>query len=70
VDRNHFKETPDGQVDLSDPLHIVVLDNTKHGIELTDANNSIGTIASPYGDDVNKYFTILSIMQCSMLIFT
>jgi hypothetical protein len=45
---------------LSDPLHIVVLDNTKHGIELTDANNSTGTIASPYGDDVNKYLQYLS----------
>jgi hypothetical protein len=64
VDRNHFKETADGQVDLSDPLHIVVLDNTKHGIELTDANNST-TIASPYGDDVNKYLQYLSITWCS-----
>jgi hypothetical protein len=59
VDRNHFKETSDGQVDLSDPLHIVVLDNTKYGVELTDADNSTGNI-SEYGKDVNAYLAYLS----------
>ena len=28
VDRNHFKENADGSVNLDDPLHIVVFDNT------------------------------------------
>lgn len=40
--------------DLSDPLHIVVYDNTKHGVELTDKDNNTGTIAE-YGDDVEGY---------------
>jgi hypothetical protein len=45
VDRNHFKEEADGSVNLDDPLHIVVFDNTNNGIELTDANNTTGRIA-------------------------
>ena len=45
VDRNRFKKQENGSVDLSDPLHIVVFDNTKHGVELTDADNRTGTIA-------------------------
>jgi hypothetical protein len=40
--------------ELNDPLHIVVVDATQYGIELTDANNSTGTIAE-YGNDVDKY---------------
>lgn len=55
VDRNHFGKEPDGSVNLDDPLHMVVFDNTKHGVELTDANNSTGNIAEPYGRDVKSY---------------
>lgn len=44
--------------DLSDPLHIVVFDNTKHGIELTDSNNHTGTIAE-YGQDTQGYIDYL-----------
>lgn len=55
VDRNHFKTEADGSVNLDDPLHMVVFDNTKHGVELTDANNSTGNIAEPYGRNVKGY---------------
>ena len=58
IDRNHFKENEDGSVNLDDPLHIVVFDNTKYGVELTDANNTTGTI-SEYGNDVNGYVDYL-----------
>ena len=58
IDKNHFKVTADGQVDLSDPLHIVVLDNTKYGIELTDADNTTGNI-SQYGRDADAYVRYL-----------
>lgn len=44
--------------DGSDPLHIVVFDNTKHGVELTDANNTTGTIAE-FGQDVDGYLDYL-----------
>jgi len=37
-----------------DPLHIVIYDNTIHGIELTDMGNNTGTIAE-YGTDVEAY---------------
>jgi hypothetical protein len=59
VDRNHFEKNDDGSVKLDDPLHIVVFDYTKHGIELTDANNSTGEIAEPFGTDANKYVKYL-----------
>jgi hypothetical protein len=59
VDRNHFDKNDDGSVKLDDPLHIVVFDYTKHGIELTDANNSTGRIAEPFGTDANKYVDYL-----------
>ena len=59
VDRNHFKIAEDGNVDLSDPLHIVVFDNTNMGLELTDANNNTGKIAEPYGTDTEKYIQYL-----------
>jgi hypothetical protein len=59
VDRNHFATESDGSVNLDDPLHIVVFDNTKHGVELTDANNSTGRIAEPFGTDANKYIDYL-----------
>jgi hypothetical protein len=58
VDRNHFKENPDGGVNLDDPLHIVVFDNTKYGVELTDANNTTGNI-SKYGDNADAYVDYL-----------
>lgn len=58
VDRNHFKEEADGSVNLDDPLHIVVFDNTINGIELTDANNTTGNIAE-YGTDENAYVAYL-----------
>ena len=58
VDKNHFKTNDDGGVNLDDPLHIVVFDRTNRGIELTDANNTTGTIAE-YGKDVNAYVDYL-----------
>jgi hypothetical protein len=58
IDRNHFKENADGSVNLDDPLHIVVLDQTKYGIELTDSNNTTGSIAE-YGENVDKYISYL-----------
>lgn len=61
VDRNHFKEEADGSVNLSDPLHIVVFDNTNYGIELTDANNTTGSIAE-YGKDEKAYVAYLKSM--------
>jgi len=62
VDRNHFATESDGSPNLDDPLHMVVFDNTKHGVELTDANNSTGNIAAPYGSDANKYVQYLESM--------
>jgi hypothetical protein len=56
VDRNRKNE--DNSINLDDPLHIVVFDNTNKGIELTDANNSTGNI-SEYGQDVNGYINYL-----------
>jgi len=58
VDRNHFKENEDGSVNLDDPLHMVVFDNTQHGVELTDANNSTGNIAE-FGEDADGYVDYL-----------
>jgi hypothetical protein len=62
VDKNHFATEADGSVNLDDPLHMVVFDNTQYGVELTDANNSTGTIAEPYGNDANKYVDYLASM--------
>jgi hypothetical protein len=58
VDRNKFKKNSDGTVNLDDPLHIVVFDNTNQGVELTDANNNTGSI-SEYGSDVDSYISYL-----------
>jgi hypothetical protein len=58
VDRNHFGVNEDGSINLDDPLHIVVFDNSENGIELTDANNTTGTIAE-FGNDPNKYVEYL-----------
>lgn len=44
--------------ELNDPLHIVVVDATEYGIELTDADNSTGNI-SKYGDDTDGYLMYL-----------
>lgn len=64
VDKNHFGKNDDGSVNLDDPLHIVVFDRVDvdgfHGVELTDANNTTGRIAEPYGDDVEAYIDYLS----------
>lgn len=59
IDRNKFKSDGKGNVDLSDPLHIVVFDNTKYGVELTDANNTTGRIAE-FGENANKYLDYLN----------
>ena len=59
VDKNHFTTNEDGSINLDDPLHIVVFDNTEYGVELTDANNTTGTIAKPFGSDSDKYVAYL-----------
>jgi hypothetical protein len=59
VDKNHFATEPDGTINLDDPLHMVVFDNTQYGVELTDANNSTGTIAEPFGDNADSYVEYL-----------
>jgi len=53
-----FHYVVDSNRDLNDPLHIVVVDATQHGIELTDANNHTGHIAE-YGEDVDGYIGYL-----------
>ncbi len=58
IDRNKFVLDDKGNVDLSNPLHIVVFDNTKYGVELTDANNTTGTI-DEFGDDSDSYISYL-----------
>lgn len=44
--------------DLDDPLHIVVVDSTEDGYELTDANNRTNDI-DEFGDDADEYFIYL-----------
>jgi len=58
VDRNRFEKNEDGSVNLDDPLHIVVFDVKRNGIELTDDNNTTGSI-SEYGEDVDGYVDYL-----------
>jgi hypothetical protein len=58
VDRNRFGKNEDGSVNLDDPLHMVVFDVTKHGVELTDVNN-ITVPISEFGKDVNVYVNYL-----------
>ena len=58
IDKNKFKIDENNNVDLSDPLHIVVFDRTNRGVLLTDANNKTGDIAE-YGNDANKYIDYL-----------
>lgn len=60
IDKNHFGTNKDGSVNLDDPLHIVVFDNTINGIELTDANNhSPATSIAKYGSNVDAYIEYL-----------
>jgi predicted transcriptional regulator len=40
--------------DLNDPLHLVVYDYSRNGVNLTDENNTTGTIAE-FGNDVHAY---------------
>ena len=61
VDKNKMKTNEDGSVDLSDPLHIVVYDETERGTLLTDADNHTGNI-SEYGRDANGYTEYLKSM--------
>ena len=58
IDKNKFKTDENNNVDLSDPLHIVVFDRTQDDVELTDANNRTGNIAE-YGEDANGYINYL-----------
>jgi hypothetical protein len=53
-----FHYVVDSNRDLNDPLHIVVVDATKYGIELTDANNITGNVAE-FGRDANAYLEYL-----------
>lgn len=60
VDKNHFGTNSDGSVNLDDPLHIVVFDNTANGVELTDASNaSPATNIAEYGSNVDGYIDYL-----------
>lgn len=60
VDKNHFGTNSDGSVNLDDPLHIVVFDNTANGVELTDADNaSPATNISEFGSNVDGYIDYL-----------
>jgi hypothetical protein len=61
VDKNKIKTNEDGTVDLSDPLHIVVYDQTERGTLLTDADNRTGNIAE-YGRDDKAYTEYLKSM--------
>jgi len=61
IDKNRFNKNEDGSVNLDDPLHIVVFDSTKYGIELTDANNTTGTV-SEYGENADAYVSYLKSM--------
>jgi hypothetical protein len=54
VDKNHMSTNEDGSVDLSDPLHIVVFDQTVRGSILTDQNNTTGNI-DIYGNNAKSY---------------
>jgi hypothetical protein len=58
VDKNRFKKDEKGNVNLDDPLHIVVFDATIGGVELTDANNKTGNIAE-YGNNPSGYIQYL-----------
>jgi hypothetical protein len=54
LDKTRITTNDDGTPNLDDPLHVVVFDRTKHGIELTDARNTTGNIAE-FGNDSEAY---------------
>ena len=58
VDKNKLKMNDKGELDDSDPLHMVVFNMTKSEPELTDASNHTGRIAQ-YGIDHQKYIEYL-----------
>lgn len=58
IDKNRIKTNEDGTVNLDDPLHIVVFDETKSGPLLTDADNDTGNIAE-FGNDASGYVKYL-----------
>jgi hypothetical protein len=58
VDKNKLKINDKGELDDSDPLHMVVFNMTKSEPELTDASNHTGRIAQ-YGMDAEKYIEYL-----------
>lgn len=53
-----FHYVVDSNRSLDDPLHMVVVDATKYGIELTDANNTTGNVAE-FGRDAQGYLNYL-----------
>jgi hypothetical protein len=59
VDKNKFGKNEDGSINLDNPLHLVVFDVQKGGIELTDADNETGIIGEPFGKDVKSYIDYL-----------
>lgn len=59
VDKNYMTTNDDGSPNLDNPLHMVVFDNTQHGVELTDVNNTTGSIAE-FGSDTSAYINYLS----------
>jgi hypothetical protein len=58
IDKNRIKTNEDGSVNLDDPLHIVVFDETNRGPLLTDADNNTGNIAE-FGGDASGYVNYL-----------
>jgi len=58
LDASTFYFIFDGTRDKNDPLSRVVLDMNKHGCELTDLNNTTGTIEE-FGKNSNEYLKYL-----------
>ena len=58
----------DRNLPKSDPLHIVVVDHTSRGIQLTDANNSTGLI-DKFGKNVDAYMKHLESKGVPKVIF-
>jgi hypothetical protein len=62
VDKNRMPVKPDGSLDTSDPLHIIVYDLQKDGtVQLTDSSNRTGHIAE-FGTSVEGYQNYLKKM--------
>lgn len=57
VDRNKFTEDNDGNPDLSDPLHMVVLDSSDNGLKFTDTKNDTGRVGGT--SDYTEYIKYL-----------